>query len=266
MKTRVAVIDDDALLRDALTEYLDSNGFETLSLDGGAALRAQLDSQPPDLVILDLVMPEEDGLSILRWLRGVSDVPVIMLTSNDTTTDRVVGLELGADDYIAKPADYRELLARVRSVLRRRTTQITTQPAPPISCTVDTSETTAETLDKDDFLESVKSALNAFHETHELQSNPLLESVAVRSRAEGDESRLSALRHLIRDANARLKENHKTETAARVIHRTYIEPARSQQLAADALGMGYSTYRRQLSRARELLAAELWQYEEAQRS
>ena len=124
MKSRIAVVDDDAMLRDLVVEYLGSQGFEVLSLDGGPALRAIFAASPPDCVILDLVMPGEDGLSVLRWLRGGSDVPVIMLTSNDATADRVVGLELGADDYVAKPADLRELLARVRSVLRRRSTHV----------------------------------------------------------------------------------------------------------------------------------------------
>ncbi len=121
MKSRIAIVDDDPLTREVVQSYLSSQGYAVLSLDGGQALREAYSETPPDCVILDLVMPDEDGLSILRWLRAGSDVPVIMLTSNDDTTDRVVGLELGADDYIAKPADLRELLARVRSVLRRRT-------------------------------------------------------------------------------------------------------------------------------------------------
>ncbi len=122
MKARIAVVDDDALVRELVVEYLSAQGLEVLGLDGGAALRAVIQVTPPDCVILDLVMPDEDGLAVLRWLRASSDVPVIMLTSNDASADRVVGLEMGADDYVAKPADLRELLARVRSVLRRRRT------------------------------------------------------------------------------------------------------------------------------------------------
>ena len=121
MPSRIAIVDDDPLLREVLVDYLASQGYDTLPCNGGAALRALIAAGPaPDCVILDLVMPGEDGLSVLRWLRSVSDLPVIMLTSNDTSIDRVVGLEMGADDYVAKPADLRELLARVRSVLRRR--------------------------------------------------------------------------------------------------------------------------------------------------
>jgi DNA-binding response OmpR family regulator len=127
---RIAVVDDDALLRETVVEYLSGQGFEVLSLDGGAALRAACAQAAPDCVILDLVMPGEDGLSVLRWLRASCDVPVIMLTSADATADRVVGLELGADDYVTKPADLRELLARVRSVLRRRVAAATPAPAP----------------------------------------------------------------------------------------------------------------------------------------
>lgn len=122
MKCRIAVVDDDPLLRDLVSEYLTHQGYEALPCEGGTALRELFAGEPPACVILDLVMPEEDGLSVLRWLRTGSDVPVIMLTSNDATADRVVGLELGADDYVSKPADLRELLARIRSVLRRRST------------------------------------------------------------------------------------------------------------------------------------------------
>jgi DNA-binding response OmpR family regulator len=119
--TRIAVVDDEDVSREVVVIYLRSLGYEVLALDGARALRAAMAHQhPPELVILDLVMPGEDGLSALRWLRSTSDVPVIMLTSNAETTDRVVGLELGADDYVAKPADMRELLARVRTVLRRK--------------------------------------------------------------------------------------------------------------------------------------------------
>ncbi len=120
MKIHIAIVDDDPLTREVVGSYLSSQGYAVTSLDSGQALREALSTTTADCVILDLVMPEEDGLSVLRWLRSSSDLPVIMLTSNDDTTDRVVGLELGADDYIAKPANLRELLARVRSVLRRR--------------------------------------------------------------------------------------------------------------------------------------------------
>jgi len=129
LKSCIAIVDDDPTTREIVVGYLSSQGFKVLSLDGGPALRQVFATQPPDCVILDLVMPDEDGLTVLRWLRASSDVPVIMLTGNDATTDRVVGLEMGADDYVAKPADLRELLARVRSVLRRR---VGMAPPPPV--------------------------------------------------------------------------------------------------------------------------------------
>ncbi|MGQ0621544.1 MAG: response regulator [Panacagrimonas sp.] len=146
MKSRIAVVDDDPVVRELVVEYLSGQGFEVLNLDGGPALRAAFAVTPPDCVILDLVMPGEDGLSVLRWLRAGSDVPVIMLTSNDATADRVVGLELGADDYVSKPADLRELLARVRSVLRRRPTHaIQPLAATPVALVERKAETKGET-------------------------------------------------------------------------------------------------------------------------
>lgn len=126
---RIAIVDDDPLLRELLVDYLGSQGYAALPCDSGASLRALVASNPPDCVILDLVMPGEDGLSVLRWLRAGSDVPLIMLTGADAPADRIVGLELGADDYVAKPADLRELLARVRSVLRRHRPAAVAPPA-----------------------------------------------------------------------------------------------------------------------------------------
>lgn len=119
MATRIAVVDDDRVSRETVAEYLCDKGFEAVALDGGAALRELMRSHPPDMVLLDVLMPHEDGLSVLRWLRSLSELPVIMLTGADGSADRVAGLELGADDYVAKPPDLRELLARVRANLRR---------------------------------------------------------------------------------------------------------------------------------------------------
>jgi len=95
------------------------HGFNVSLCDGGASLRKAIAEQMPDLIVLDLNMPEEDGLSIIRDLKQRSSVPIIMLTATASAIDRVVGLELGADDYLAKPCELRELLARIRSVLRR---------------------------------------------------------------------------------------------------------------------------------------------------
>jgi DNA-binding response OmpR family regulator len=100
-------------------DYLRLHGFEVTLCDGGSSLRLVIAKQMPDLIVLDLNMPEEDGLSIVRDLKQKAAVPIIMLTATASPIDRVVGLELGADDYLAKPCELRELLARIRSVLRR---------------------------------------------------------------------------------------------------------------------------------------------------
>lgn len=116
----IAVVDDETQIRAAVGEYLELNGFRVSLAEGGEKLRTIMAGQPPvDLVILDLNMPGEDGLTIARYLREHSDIGIIILTASGATLDRIVGLEVGADDYIAKPFDLRELLARVKSVLRR---------------------------------------------------------------------------------------------------------------------------------------------------
>ena len=120
----VLVVDDEVEVRDALREYLLRHRLEVSVADGGPAMRAILEAaaatpHPVDLVILDIRMPGEDGLTLARELRAKGGVGIIMLTAAGEVVDRVVGLEVGADDYLAKPFDPRELLARVRSVLRR---------------------------------------------------------------------------------------------------------------------------------------------------
>jgi two-component system OmpR family response regulator len=115
----IVVVDDEAAARDMVGDYLRMHGFAVSLCDGGTSLRAEIAKQRPDLIVLDLNMPQEDGLSIIRDLKQKSDIPVIMLTATASPIDRVVGLELGADDYLAKPCELRELLARIRSVLRR---------------------------------------------------------------------------------------------------------------------------------------------------
>ena len=115
----VYVVDDEAGAREMVGDYLALHGFEVTLCDGGAQLRKELARKIPELIVLDLNMPEEDGLSIVRFLKDNCPVPVIMLTASASPIDLVVGLELGADDYMAKPCELRELLARARSVLRR---------------------------------------------------------------------------------------------------------------------------------------------------
>jgi DNA-binding response OmpR family regulator len=115
----VVVVDDEADARAMVGDYLRMHGFEVSLCDGGRALRRRLAEVAPDLIVLDLNMPEEDGLSIVRDLKARTTIPIIMLTATASPIDRVVGLELGADDYLPKPCELRELVARVRSVLRR---------------------------------------------------------------------------------------------------------------------------------------------------
>ena len=115
----IVVVDDEQPAREMVGDYLRMHGFSVGLCDGGASLRTAIAQQAPDLIVLDLNMPEEDGLSIIRDLKKRMNVPIIMLTATASAIDRVVGLELGADDYLAKPCELRELLARIRVVLRR---------------------------------------------------------------------------------------------------------------------------------------------------
>jgi DNA-binding response OmpR family regulator len=115
----IIIVDDEAPAREMVGDYLKMHGFTVTLCDGGKSLRNAIEAGAPDLVVLDLNLPEEDGLSIIRDLKSRNNVPIIMLTATASPIDRVVGLELGADDYIAKPCELRELMARIRSVLRR---------------------------------------------------------------------------------------------------------------------------------------------------
>lgn len=118
---KVLVVDDDSRIRDLLRRYLTQEGFEVLLAEDGKALTRVLLREPVDLIVLDLMMPGEDGLSVCRRLRAANTTtPIIMLTAKGEDVDRIVGLEVGADDYLAKPFNPRELLARINAVLRRR--------------------------------------------------------------------------------------------------------------------------------------------------
>jgi len=115
----ILVVDDDAEIRSLLRDYLQKQGYRVTIVADGRSARAAMETARPDLVILDLMLPGDDGLSLCRDLRARSSVPVIMLTARGEETDRIVGLEVGADDYLPKPFNPRELLARIKSVLRR---------------------------------------------------------------------------------------------------------------------------------------------------
>ncbi|HYE39654.1 MAG TPA: response regulator transcription factor [Ramlibacter sp.] len=118
-RTRLLVVDDDPSVRAMLREYLEGHGYAVGEAGSGAQMREQLESELPAAVLLDVRLPGEDGLVLARWLRERHDLGLIMVTASGDIVDRVVGLEVGADDYVTKPFDLRELLARVKSVLRR---------------------------------------------------------------------------------------------------------------------------------------------------
>lgn len=115
----VLIVDDDAEIRTLLATYLGRNGFKVSAVGDGRAMWRALEGARFDLVVLDLMLPGEDGLTLCRDLRAKSDIPVVMLTARGEETDRIVGLEMGADDYLPKPFSARELLARIKVILRR---------------------------------------------------------------------------------------------------------------------------------------------------
>jgi DNA-binding response OmpR family regulator len=115
----VLVVDDEPIVRDVVVRYLAREGHRTLEAGDGEGARESIEESDPDLVVLDVMLPGTDGLELCRWIRSRSELPVIMLTARGEEADRIVGLELGADDYVTKPFSPRELAARVRSVLRR---------------------------------------------------------------------------------------------------------------------------------------------------
>jgi len=118
----VLVVDDEEIVRDVVVRYLKRDGYRTLeAADGDEALRV-LEEESPALVVLDVMLPRRDGLEICRWIRSRSDLPIIMLTARGEEADRIVGLELGADDYVTKPFSPRELAVRVRNLLKRAST------------------------------------------------------------------------------------------------------------------------------------------------
>jgi DNA-binding response OmpR family regulator len=121
----VLVVDDEPIVREVVARYLKREGYRTVEAGDGERARELLEQETPHLVVLDLMLPGMDGLSLCRWIRTRSELPVIVLTARGEETDRIVGLELGADDYVTKPFSPRELAARVRTVLRR-----SDQPAP----------------------------------------------------------------------------------------------------------------------------------------
>jgi two-component system phosphate regulon response regulator OmpR len=126
---RILIVEDDPSVRDMLAEYLGTHGYEIVQADRGTAMREAVEKSLPDLVLLDVNLPGEDGLTLARFLRERFDVGIIMVTAASGLADRVAGLEVGADDYVVKPFELRELLARVKSVLRRMQARAPAAPA-----------------------------------------------------------------------------------------------------------------------------------------
>src|SRR5512141_1199253 len=122
---KILVVDDDVRLRDLLSRYLTEQGLEVATLPDARDIDKRLQRDPPRLIVLDLMLPGEAGLAVCRRLRGAGEnVPIIMLTAKGEDVDRIVGLEMGADDYLAKPFNPRELVARIHAVLRRQTERL----------------------------------------------------------------------------------------------------------------------------------------------
>lgn len=119
MPETILIADDEASIRDLARLYLEKEGFRVQTAENGAQTLAQARREPPALLVLDLMMPEIDGWEVCRRLRAESDVPILILTARDQDIDKIVGLEMGADDYLTKPFNPRELVARVRAILRR---------------------------------------------------------------------------------------------------------------------------------------------------
>ena len=119
MESKLLLVDDDVKLQGLLKEYLEGYGFAVVSLYDGLTVTEKIAAERPDLVILDIMLPQKNGLDVLADLRVETKTPVIMLTAKGEDADRIVGLELGADDYLPKPFNPRELLARIRAVMRR---------------------------------------------------------------------------------------------------------------------------------------------------
>jgi two-component system response regulator RegX3 len=120
VSTHIIVVDDEPALRDALAYTLRSEGYEVTALADGEAALGLVDANPPDVVVLDLMLPGLSGVEVCRRLRDAGDIPILMLTARDAEVDRVLGLEAGADDYVTKPFSMAELVSRVRAILRRR--------------------------------------------------------------------------------------------------------------------------------------------------
>ena len=122
-KQKILIADDEAQIREILKIYFEKEGFEVIEAEDGAAAILKVQSEKPDILLLDIMMPVLDSIEVCKQVRKMSDLPIIMVTAKDEDDDRIAGLEIGADDYITKPFNSREVVARVKAVLRRAGTQ-----------------------------------------------------------------------------------------------------------------------------------------------
>ncbi|HIU34782.1 MAG TPA: response regulator transcription factor [Candidatus Pullichristensenella excrementigallinarum] len=127
MKSKILLVDDDPNIRQLINLYLEKEGYEVIMADRGDEALKLFRSTPPNLILLDIMLPGMDGWQVCREVRKISNIPIIMLTAKDETFDKVLGLELGADDYMVKPIDMKELVARIKAVIRRY--QVTDEPS-----------------------------------------------------------------------------------------------------------------------------------------
>ena len=208
----IVVVDDDRDVRGLLTQFLEKHGLRVTAVPDGRSLRRVLATQRVDLVVLDVMLPEEDGLTICRRLSSEGQVPIIMLTGKGDDVDRIIGLEIGADDYLAKPFNPRELLARARNVLRRWDLA-PRKPASDGASRYHFSEWTLDTaarelIDSEGQRQTLTGAeyrlLLAFvsHPNRVLSRHQLIELTSTRRTELFDRSidvRVSRLRHLLRD-------------------------------------------------------------------
>src|SRR6476661_7771366 len=144
MARTILVVEDEPTLRETIVDALESEGFRAIPAADGREALTRFRAERPDLILLDLMLPELSGIEITRIIRGESDVPILMLTARDSELDKVVGLELGADDYVTKPFSLRELQARVRALLRRRESELAAGPSGPSGAPIPLGEVSVD--------------------------------------------------------------------------------------------------------------------------
>ena len=150
MKSKILLVDDDPNIRQLINLYLEKEGYEVIMADRGDEALKLFRSTPPNLILLDIMLPGMDGWQVCREVRKISNIPIIMLTAKDETFDKVLGLELGADDYMVKPIDMKELVARIKAVIRRY--QVTDEPSKELAfpgLTINISQYTVSYMGKE---------------------------------------------------------------------------------------------------------------------